>query len=138
MIGIHSSIGTSLVENRHVPIDRYRESWDRMVKGEAWGSLLSAARFDIPPEIDKGGFLGVQLQAQEEGLTVMDVIAGSPAEKGGLRQGDILLRFNGKPVEDLEEFVLGVAGKEPGTQVTIEFKRGGSSQKLQLTLGKRD
>jgi serine protease Do len=138
VIGIHSSIGNSMAENRHVPIDRYRESWDRMVDGEAWGSLLSAARFQFPPGFDdKGGFLGVQLQAQESGVTVKEVVTGSPAEKAGLQVEDVVLRFNGKPIEGLQDFVLKVAGSKPGTRVTIEVRRGEETKKIHVTLGQR-
>ncbi len=138
VIGIHSSIGTSMVENRHVPIDRYQESWDRMVKGEAWGSLLSAARFHLPPDVNKGGFLGVQLQAQENGLTVMEVIPNSPAKNAGVKVGDVISELNGKAVEGLHEFVLQVAGKKPGTRVTLGIRRDDKAKKIHLALGNRD
>lgn len=39
VIGIHSSIGQGLEENRHVPVGAFKESWDRMKKGEVWGQL---------------------------------------------------------------------------------------------------
>jgi serine protease Do len=138
VIGIHSSIGNSMAENRHVPIDRYRDSWDRMIKGEVWGSLLGAVRFRLPPGFnDEGGFLGVQLQAQESGVTVTDVVAGSPAAKAGLQVGDVVLRFNGKPIEGLQDLVLKVAAKKPGTRVTIEVRRNTQNKKVHVTLGKR-
>src|SRR5205807_4246056 len=37
VIGIHSRIGGSITANLHVPVDTYRETWDRLVKGERWG-----------------------------------------------------------------------------------------------------
>lgn len=39
VIGIHSSIGQGLEENRHVPIGAFKESWERMAKGDVWGQL---------------------------------------------------------------------------------------------------
>jgi S1-C subfamily serine protease len=138
VIGIHSSIGNSLTENRHVPIDRYRESWDRMIKGEVWGSLLGAVSFHRPPGFrDEGGFLGVQLQAQEAGVTVMEVLPDSPAEKSGLQAGDVVLRFNGAPIESLQDLVLKVAAQKPGTRVTIEVRRDTQQKKVHVTLGMR-
>ena len=138
VIGIHSSIGAAMSENRHVPIDRFRESWDRMAKGEIWGSLLSAARFQFPPGIDdKGGFLGVQLQQQDDGVTVMDVIPGSPAKRAGIEAGDVVTRLNGKPVDKVDDLVVRVAQKAPGTRVTIEVRRGGDAKKIQVVLGNR-
>jgi len=138
LIGIHSSIGNSMAENRHVPIDRYRESWDRMMKGEVWGSLLGAVSFRRPPGFrDEGGFLGVQLQAQESGVTVMEVVPGSPAAKSELEAGDVVLRFNGKQIEGIQDLVLKVAAKKPGTRVTIEVRRNREIKKIHVTLGMR-
>jgi serine protease Do len=138
VIGIHSSIGNSMAENRHVPIDRFRESWDRMAKGEVWGSLLGAVSFHRPPGFrDEGGFLGVQLQAQQSGVTVMEVLSDSPAEKAGVKTGDVVLRFNGKPIEGIQDLVLKVAAKKPGTRVTIEVRRGAANKKVHVTLGTR-
>jgi S1-C subfamily serine protease len=84
-----------------------------------------------------GGFLGVRLEAKREGLTVLDTVPGSPAEKAGIRTGDVLLRLNGKPAKGLEDFVLNVAGKKPGTRVTLEIRRDGENMKFHVALGKR-
>jgi serine protease Do len=40
VVGIHSRIGGVITENVHVPVDTYRESWDRLAKGESWGGPL--------------------------------------------------------------------------------------------------
>jgi hypothetical protein len=41
VIGIHSRIGSSAMsENMHVPLDTYRQTWDRLVKGDSWGGIL--------------------------------------------------------------------------------------------------
>jgi serine protease Do len=48
LIGIHSSIGEVIAENRHVSIDLYRRDWDRLSRGERWGQLP-----DLPGDIDK-------------------------------------------------------------------------------------
>ena len=37
MIGIHSRISDDVVANFHVPIDTYRETWDRLANGDSWG-----------------------------------------------------------------------------------------------------
>jgi hypothetical protein len=42
VIGIHSRIGKVISENMHVPVDTYRHTWDRLVKGESWGGNLGA------------------------------------------------------------------------------------------------
>lgn len=40
VIGIHSRIGNSITENVHVPVDTYKQTWDRLVAGESWGGNL--------------------------------------------------------------------------------------------------
>jgi serine protease Do len=57
IVGIHSSIGQRLEENRHVPIGAFKESWERLSKGEGWGNLgklmPELERFDRPHSKDK-------------------------------------------------------------------------------------
>ncbi len=43
VVGIHSRIGGQIVENIHVPIETYRQTWDRLAKGESWGGQLGQA-----------------------------------------------------------------------------------------------
>jgi serine protease Do len=40
VVGIHSRIGGAITENVHVPVDTYRQTWDRLVKSDSWGGLL--------------------------------------------------------------------------------------------------
>jgi len=139
LIGIHSSIGASLAENRHVPIDRFHESWDRMAKGEAWGNLADMARFQLPEGLVKGGFLGVRLQETEDGnVSVVDVVPGSAADKAGMKSGDIILRVGSEDVESVRDMVLKVARRKPGAEVKVAIQRGDEKLDLVAKLGKRE
>ena len=92
------------------------------------------------------GFMGVNIQdvdptlAQEfnlkgnDGALVADVTAGSPAEKAGLKAGDIITKLNGKPVRDSRHLKLQVAQISPNTRVPVEVLRDGSTKALTVQL----
>jgi aminopeptidase YwaD len=60
----------------------------------------------------------------EEGVKLGGVRAGSPAEKAGLQAGDLIIRFDGKPVGNLEDFVFVLRGKRAGDRVEVIYRRG--------------
>ncbi|MBX6424059.1 DegQ family serine endoprotease [Thermosulfurimonas sp. F29] len=93
------------------------------------------------------GWLGVVIQdltpalAQEfglestEGALVAQVMKGSPADRGGLRQGDVIVRYNGKPVKNSSELRTFVGLTHPGTTVTLGIIREGKPMELRITIG---
>jgi serine protease Do len=92
------------------------------------------------------GFLGVNIQdvtpalAKEfgiknsEGALVAEVTQGSPAEKAGVKAGDVVLEFNGKKVRDSRNLKLTVAQTAPGEKVPVKVVRDGKEQTLNITL----
>src|SRR4051812_8713012 len=94
------------------------------------------------------GFLGVGIQeltsdlAQQFGATslngalVSDVSKGGPAEQAGLKPGDIILRFDGKSIQDTAHLKNMVAATKPGTPVKIEVLREGKEQTITANVGK--
>lgn len=71
------------------------------------------------------------------GLRITGVRAGSPADIGGLKGGDVIVEFGGKPVKDLYEYSDALYAHKPGDVVSIVVLRGGQRVTLQVTLGKR-
>lgn len=69
-----------------------------------------------------------------KGALVSEVMAGSPAEKAGLKQGDILITFDGKDVKDARQLQLAVADAPIGKPVVAEIYRDGKLQKVNLQL----
>jgi serine protease Do len=96
------------------------------------------------------GRLGVTIQevsqslAQSFGLErprgalVAQVENGSPAEKAGVKPGDVLLGMNGKTIERSAELPPLVATVKPGTKATFELWRDGRKQTLDVTIGALD
>jgi serine protease Do len=93
------------------------------------------------------GFLGVSIQNLTEGLAesfgrkntngvlVGDVTPDSPADKAGMKQGDIITSYDGKAVGNVHELRSAVANTAPGTEAKIEVFRHGKSQTLTVKVG---
>lgn len=69
------------------------------------------------------------------GALVAGVEKGSPAEKGGLEAGDVVVKFDGKPVTTSVDLPRIVGTTKPGRQVPVEVLRKGSTKMLNVTLG---
>lgn len=101
--------------------------------------------------IDKGcvtrGFLGVSLQPVDkdiadafnlpkpEGALISEVFKDSPADKAGLKQGDIILEYNKIPIKSLQSFRNEVSLLPPGTDVQLKINRKGQIMTIPVTLG---
>lgn len=133
LIGIHSRVGERIQENMHVPLREFLEHWDEMSQGEFIGEGPFAKR----PEKGKG-FLGVGTVARDEGgLEVERIGRESPAEKAGLKAGDVLLKMDGVDLTTKEQFQELLKEKAPDDRVRFDFLRGGRSETLTLRLGER-
>jgi serine protease Do len=104
------------------------------------------------PTLTKGGkitrgLLGVGIQdmnedlakqfdlADSNGALVTSVIADSSADKAGVKVGDVITGFNGKPIESGRELRNRVGGIAPGTKVKLTVVRGGKEVALTATIG---
>jgi S1-C subfamily serine protease len=97
----------------------------------------------------KRGFLGISSQpvqlpesqrggkSQDRGLLIVRVDADSPAGKGGLILGDILVALDGQSVKDTDDLQALLTGERVGTEVPVEVIRGGSLQTVRVTVGER-
>jgi Trypsin-like serine proteases, typically periplasmic, contain C-terminal PDZ domain len=69
------------------------------------------------------------------GVLVNSVTPGGPADRAGMKQGDVIVALNDRPVDDTNSFRNEVAGSQPGTKVNLTVRREGKEQKLTATLG---
>jgi hypothetical protein len=88
-------------------------------------------------------WLGVILQAAEGGLKITEVIEDSPAHKGKVKIGDLVIKIGGEETNDLEELHKVLAGKKPGDRLKLIVKRGEKKEQVELTVklakrGRRD
>jgi serine protease Do len=127
VIGIHSRIGKNLTINVHVPIAPYEESWDRLARGEVWGLL----------ENDPEGWLGVTEDSRSPQARVLQVVPGSPAERAGLKPGDLVVRLAEAKIDSFGELQQEVRKHPPGKIVELEVRRENKIHELRVELGRR-
>lgn len=82
-------------------------------------------------------FLGVSSRrAEKGGATVLDITKGSPAEKAGLKKGDVITNVNEQKIESPDNLFETIHQFKPGEKVKIVFKREGKEQAVTATLDK--
>ena len=69
------------------------------------------------------------------GVYVESVEEGSPADEGGLKEGDIIVAVNGKEVEDKDYFQYELYKYDIGDEITITVQRDNNTRELKVTLG---
>jgi serine protease Do len=127
VIGINSRIAGPLNANMHVPVNTFRETWDRLAVAEAWGSIPGNAPF-----------FGVQGEPETKDARVAKVFPGTPADKAGIRVGDLILEFDGKPISEFAALSKLVADRTPGDKVKVRLKRGEETVDVEVTIGRRN
>jgi serine protease Do len=95
------------------------------------------------------GYLGAAIRTLDEGVAhafgvpdisgalIQDITPGGPADKAGLKNGDVIRKYNGQTVTDCGQLVALVANTDPGTVATLELLRSGTPLTLKVTLGER-
>ncbi len=94
------------------------------------------------------GFLGIVVQvltpalaesfgiAQTQGVLIAQVNDDSPAARAGLRQGDVIVAYRGRPVKDVGTFRNEVSLTSPGSREALTIIRDGEHQSLSVTIGR--
>jgi serine protease Do len=94
------------------------------------------------------GWLGISMQElndsmakaldiEDGGVLVNSVSKDSPADKAGLEEGDVIVSFAGKEIDDTAELSRLVRRQKPGSEVQIGIIRDGASKDLEITVGER-
>lgn len=78
-----------------------------------------------------------QVDDREQALLVVDVRPDTPAAKGGLRAGDVVLSLDGKAIEAPEDLLELLAGDRVGKDVALRVLRGEQVRELKVTVGER-
>lgn len=113
-----------------IPSNQVRGVVDDLVK---YGKVIHRAFLGVgtvgPAEAQAQG-IGLQ-----DGALIMQVQPGSPAEKAGLRKGDVILGVDGTAIHDSKSLAALMMKKQPGDRVRIEYNRNGSSETAEAVLG---
>jgi putative serine protease PepD len=118
-------------------------------------AITSAKIRSLLPQLKKGGnstaagggFMGVQIASVTpdlrsqynltpmSGAVILDVVSGSPAEKAGLRQGDVLVNVDGKQITSAEQVTAVTRSLKPGDVIEVTYVRGTERSTTKVTLG---
>ncbi len=116
-----------------VPVNMAHQVMDQLVKnGKVTRGFMGARLQTITPE------LAAQFNLKDSrGALIASVEPGKPADKAGLKSGDVITAFNGQPVDDANTLTLQVVQQTPGTSVNLDVVRDGRPMKVAVTLGTR-
>jgi len=128
VVGIHSNISPDTTENRHVAIDDYTKRWDFMMASQVKGKMFSTGNGSRPQ-------LGVEPIEANGKVRVGKVTKDSPAEKAGLKVGDIISNINGSDIEKAEDLYALVRRAKSGKEFNIKIMRDGEEKELTAKLG---
>ncbi len=135
VIGVNSAISTPSGGNVGIgfaiPINLAKNVAQQLIeKGRVIRGYLGILPQPLTPELAEA--YGLE---KPEGVLVAQVVKNTPAEKAGLKEGDVIVEFNGRPVTSVEKFRIMVAETPPGTEVTLKvIHQDGSRETLKATL----
>jgi serine protease Do len=135
LIGISTAIlsptGGNLGIGFAVPSNKARFVMEQIAKsGKVRRGYLGVTIQNLTPELAKR--LGI---TNDHGALIRDVESGSPAERAGLRPGNVVVEINGKPVTDGRDLQRALSEASPGSAVTLTIIRDGRQNHISVTLG---
>lgn len=128
VVGIHSSIGDSVSENRHIPIELFITDWKRLEEGQQWGMLANLGREGTPRPL-----IGVTVDLTASECVVTSVIRNLPAAAAGIRQGDVITKFGNTPIGSGQQLINVIQRQVAGQSYPISVRRGGRTFKFEIT-----
>lgn len=91
----------------------------------------------VPTELDGVKREALGLEKNVKGIFVDSIQEGTPADKGGLKAGDVIMTLDGKEVEDVSDFRFRVADHPPAAELKMDVWRDGKEKHLAFTLADR-
>ncbi|MDO9598132.1 MAG: Do family serine endopeptidase [Azoarcus sp.] len=137
LVGINTAIysrsGGSLGIGFAIPVSIVRNVLEQIVAtGEVTRGWVGVEIREITPELATSfGLRGT------EGALIAGVLRDSPAERGGVRPGDVLIAVDGKSVQDPKEMLELVAALPPGKTFSFRVRRAGEEVDLSVAVGRR-
>jgi serine protease Do len=135
LVGINSQIlspsGGNIGIAFAIPSNMARDVRDQLIKsGKVQRGQLGVSIQPLTEDLAAG--FGLK---DTDGVLVGDVVAGSPAQKAGIRPGDVIREIDGQKVNDPNRLRNEISSKRPGTEVTVTLIRDKQEQKVKVRLG---
>jgi serine protease Do len=105
---------------------------DLITDGKVTRGWLGIEPGEISPDLAEA----MELESKD-GVVVQQVVKDTPAAEYGIKQGDVIVRFNDERIVDVQQFMFLVAETRPNTDVTIDVIRDGDRQTLTVRLAER-
>ena len=139
LVAIHSSIGDTIAENRHITISTFKQYWTRLRKGETWGKLPELDDDESIEPVQSRARLGVIVERSQSVARINTVHPDSPADRAGLRVGDYITEFDSVRITGSRQLIDLIKTKKPGEPYWVEISRGRDQVfRLQIVLDKFD
>ncbi len=116
-----------------VPINTVRELLPQLSNGKVIRGRIGLSMTAVP----RDGYQDFGLKSRA-GALVSQVTPGGPAEKAGVKPGDVVTEFNGRPVTNTTDLQKMVSATKPGTSVALKVMRNGKEQTLHATVEELD
>lgn len=135
VIGINSAIisqtGGSIGIGFAIPINMARDLLPQLKKGKVIRGWLGVMIQHITPALREK--LGLK---SEHGALVADVTSGGPAKKAGIRRGDVIVSFDGKPIREMNDLPYLVASTPIHKKVKVVVIRNGRKKVVSVKIGR--
>jgi serine protease Do len=112
------------------PINMAKEILPQLKSGKIIRGWLGIMIQDVTPELAKSFDL-----KETKGVLIADVEKDSPAQKAGLKRGDVVVAIDGKEVKDAHTLSRLVAGTAPDTEVAMDIVRDGKEKAVKVKIG---
>jgi len=130
IVGATGNIGIGFA----IPINIAKHAYKQLREGKSVErGFIGVQLGELSPEMAAS----LELPQDTKGVTVESVIEGSPGEKAGLKPYDVIVEFEGQPVEKRNEFINRVSMLEPGTKIKLVALRDGKRKPFTIELGTR-
>jgi serine protease Do len=136
VIGMNTAIvsqtGGSLGIGFAIPIDMVKTIYKQLIdKGSVTRGYLGIVIQPLTPELEKSFNLSIH-----KGILISEVAKDSPADKAGLKSGDVITEMNDELAEDIGRFRSHVAALEPGSKAELLIYRDGKEKTVTVEIGK--
>jgi Do/DeqQ family serine protease len=130
---IYSQTGGSMGIGYAIPVSTARQVMEQIIqKGAVTRGWVGVGVQEVTREIAESFKL-----PSTGGVLITQVERGGPADKGGVRLGDVLLAVNGKPVADSNDMLNSIAALRPGAEAKLRLLREQAETEVTVTIGRR-
>ncbi|MBU8922999.1 MAG: Do family serine endopeptidase [Bacteroidales bacterium] len=135
LVGINTAIYSRSGGNQGIgfaiPIELARQIMESIIEhGRVIRGYVGVVPQDVNP--DMKDFFGLE---DANGVLLSHVAEDSPADKAGLKRGDVVIRFNGRKIRTSDEFRRYAAEAGPGVKVKVEIIRNGKNKEIEIRMG---